>query len=230
MRWTEVYSDPQSDVNKYSSSLARGVPGGVLDLLCALPRDHAPGTNWLYNTGDTFLLGSVLTAAIKRPLASYLAEKIWGPCGCEQDAYYTLESPEGQEIGGSRAGVTLRDLSRFANFVLNDGVAPNGDRILPEGWVDAAFKPSFLFTDEQKAVGPAASLKLAGYGYSWWIGADGAAAALGFAGQRIWIDRKENLAIVTFSAFPQPPYETNGPDREAEVRLFGEAVREFLRG
>ena len=75
------------------------------------------------------------------PLADYMSEKIWQPAGMECDGFYTLESEGGQEIGGSRAGMVLRDFGRFGLFVLNDGVI-DGSRVLPEGWVEAA-APSY---------------------------------------------------------------------------------------
>ena len=38
--WTEVYSDPDCDVNRYSRSLADRVPGGVLRLMAGLRRQQ----------------------------------------------------------------------------------------------------------------------------------------------------------------------------------------------
>jgi CubicO group peptidase (beta-lactamase class C family) len=115
--WSEVYTDKNSDVNRYSKSLADKVPGGVLQMLREVPALHEPGTHWHYNTGDTFLLGCVLCAATGRTLADFMAQTVWKPCGMEDEAYYTLESEGGQEIAGSRAGMSLRDLARFAMLV-----------------------------------------------------------------------------------------------------------------
>jgi CubicO group peptidase (beta-lactamase class C family) len=66
-RWTEDYGDRNSDVNRYSKSLADKVPGGVLRLMASLPRAHPPGSTFLYNSGDTYLLGAALTVAIGKP-------------------------------------------------------------------------------------------------------------------------------------------------------------------
>lgn len=227
--WSEVYADPDSDVNRYSRHLAEGTPDGVIGLLRGLTREAPAGTRWHYNTGDTYLLGRVLAAALGRPLAEYLSERIWKPAGMEFDAFYTLDMPGGNEIGGSRAGMALRDVGRFAQFVLDDGMI--GDRrVLPEGWVDAALTPSFLFGPQDQDFGSIRSSRLTGYGYSWWIGEDGSAQAHGFAGQRMFLDRTERLAIVSLSAFPQLPHVPAPlPDRHGELRLFTDAVREALR-
>ncbi|MCA0249562.1 MAG: beta-lactamase family protein [Proteobacteria bacterium] len=217
VRWTEVYPDRNSDVNRYSKSLADKVPGGVLKLMASLPRANPPGSTFLYNSGDTYLLGAALTKAVGKPLADYMSEKVWQPAGMECDAFYTVESDGGQEIGGSRAGMVLRDFGRFGQFVLDDGVIA-GRRVLAEGWVDAAATPAF-------AVPTPPVQDITHYGYSWWLG-DGVMAALGHAGQRIDIFRKERLVVVTLAAFPQPPYvPATDHDRRNEVVAFTNAVR-----
>ena len=222
VRWTEDYTDRTSDVNRYSKSLADKVPGGVLALMASLPRAHPPGSAFLYNSGDTYLLGAALTRAVGKPLADYMSGKVWRPAGMECDAFYTLESDGGQEIGGSRAGMVLRDLGRFGLFVLADGVL-DGRRVLPEGWVQAAATPAFKLENPPVC-------DITHYGYSWWLG-DGIMAALGHAGQRIDIFRDEGLVVVTLAAFPQPPYVPAGDhDRRAEVVAFTRAVRTSLQG
>ncbi len=216
-RWIEDYSDRSSDVNRYSKSLADKVPGGVLKLMASLPRAHPPGSTFLYNSGDTYLLGAALTRAIGKPLADYMSEKIWQPAGMECDAFYTLESEGGQEIGGSRAGMALRDFGRFGLFVAKDGVI-DGKRVLPEGWVEAAATPAFTL-----AIPPVSDITH--YGYSWWLG-KGVMAALGHAGQRIDVFRDEGLVMVTLGAFPEPAYAYAGEhNRRNEVAVFTRAVR-----
>lgn len=217
VRWREDYADPTSDVNRYSKSLADRVPGGVLKLMASLTRAHPPGTTFLYNSGETYLLGAALRNALGKPLADYTSEKIWQPAGMERDGFYTLDSEGGQEIGGSRAAMILRDFGRFALLVLNDGVI-NGKRVLPDGWVDETVKPAF------KVPAPSVS-DVTHYGYNWWLG-EGGMSALGHAGQRIDIFRKEKLIIVTLGAFPQPAYATpNDHHRRNKVVQFTQLVR-----
>jgi len=223
VQWSEAYTDRHSDVNQYSKSLGDKVPGGVLAIMRALPQAAPPGTQFNYNTGDTYLLGCLVSAATGKKLADYMSEKIWANFGMEFDAYYTLESEDGQEIGGSRAGIALRDFARFGAFILGDGIA-NGRRVLPSSWVAEAARVSVPLEPSLTSYG------LAGYGYSWWIDSDGSMVAVGFAGQSLYINRQEELVIATLSCWPQPPYEaTYGIDRPAERLAFRTAVVEQLR-
>jgi len=225
MEWTEDYTDKQSDVNRYSKSLADKTPGGVLALLRACRRLHAPGEVWHYNTGDTYLLGALISAATGSTLADYLSRKIWQPYGMEFDAFYTLESENGQEIGGSRAGMALRDLGRVGQFVLDDGVI-GGRRVLPEGWIDQAGTVAHAVPEAFHAASRQA-LGLTGYGYSWWLREDGAMMAMGHSGQRIYIDRRRALVVVQLAAYPEPRYlSANEPDRDAELGRVIAAIRD----
>src|SRR5690606_12003593 len=107
--WNEDYLDPNSDRRRMLQAQARQEPGAVLAQIAALPRAAAPGTRWNYSTGETHVLGALLRAAVGRPLATYLSEKIWAPFGMEAPASWWLESPDGLEVGGSGISARLRD-------------------------------------------------------------------------------------------------------------------------
>lgn len=221
VEWNEDYTDRNSHVNRYSKSLGDKVPGGVLALMRGARALHPPGTQFNYNTGDTYVLGALLSAATGRTLADYMSEKVWSRFGMEFDAFYTLESEGGQEIGGSRAGMALRDFGRFGRFLLKGGVIGD-ERVLPEGWLDAAGARAFGLDPAENNYGAD------GYGYSWWIDPDGAMVAVGFAGQTLYVNRKADVVIVTLSCHPQPPFAASyGVDFKAERFAFKDAV---LRG
>lgn len=216
--WNEDYTDRHSHVNRYSKSLGDKVPGGVLALMRSLQALHRPGSQFNYNTGDTYLLGALLSAATGQTLADYLSSKVWARFGMEFDAFYTLESEGGQEIGGSRAGMALRDVGRFGAFLLEGGLI-GGERVLPEGWLDAVGSRVFALDPQTNSYGAD------GYGYSWWIDPDGAMVAVGFAGQTLYVNRRANAVIVTLSCHPQPPFAAaDGVDIKAERSAFKNAV------
>ena len=68
-------------------------------ILGRLPRAAPAGTRWNYSTGETNLVGVLVAAATRKPLATYLSEKIWIPAGMEQKATW-LVSRTGREISG----------------------------------------------------------------------------------------------------------------------------------
>src|SRR5450755_187527 len=204
VRWNETYLDPLSDRRQLLALQAAEEPGAVLGYLRHLARAAEPGTTFNYNTAETFLLGSILVGAVKRPLSDYLSEKIWQPCGMEADAYWQLESPDGLEFAGSGLSATLRDYARFAAFVLADGVV-DGNRVLPQGWMAAS---TSITPGGALEPGKLAGFEPLGYGYQWWTFPSPPGrrifAALGIFGQQIYVDVEEHLVIVLTGAWPQP--------------------------
>ena len=218
VRWSEDYTDRNSDVNRYSKSLGDKVPGGVLALMRSLKAEHRPGSQFNYNTGDTYVLGSLVSAATGKSLADYMSQTIWSRLGMEFDAFYTLESEDGQEIGGSRAGIALRDFGRFGVFLLRNGVIDDAP-VLPPDWIENAGRPAFVFDPGTNRYGAT------GYGYSWWIDPDGSIVAVGFAGQSLYVNWKDKVVIVTLSCQPQPPYSAAySVDLTTEYHAFKNAV------
>lgn len=218
VRWSEDYTDRNSDVNRYSKSLGDKVPGGVLALMRSLKAEHPPGSHFSYNTGDTYVLGCLVSAATGKTLADFMSETIWSPLGMEFDAFYTLESEGGQEIGGSRAGIALRDFGRFGVFLQRGGVI-DGRSVLPPDWIQSAGRRSFTFDAGSNRYGAT------GYGYSWWIDPDDSMVAVGFAGQSLYVNRNAGVVIVTLSCQPQPPYsESYRIDLRAEYHAFKNGV------
>jgi CubicO group peptidase (beta-lactamase class C family) len=223
VRWNEDYADKDSDINHFAKTLAERTPGGLMALMKSLPKAAEPGTVFHYSSGDTYLLGNVVMAATHKGLAQYMSEKVWANFGMEADGFYLLDQEGGQEMGGHRVGATLRDFGRFGLFVANGGMA-GGKRVLPEHWVDQAGQGAFAIDPKGNNLGADR------YGYSWWLVPDGSMVALGFAGQTTYINRKENLVIVTLAAWPQPPYRIQGErDRRGARQAFTAAVVEALR-
>jgi CubicO group peptidase (beta-lactamase class C family) len=198
VRWSEDYSDPNSDVAKGPSegvTLAEGKPGlnPVVAYMRTLPRAHAPGTVFNYNTGETDLVGILLARAVGKGLAEYASEKIWKPYGMEAEGLWVTD-PGGLERGGCCMSMTLRDYGRIGQFVLDDGVI-DGRPVLPPGWAREA-------TSKQIENGQA------GYGYFWWMQPNGAYQATGIFGQSITTFRQDRIIIVVNSAWPR----SGGPD------------------
>src|SRR5262249_19843070 len=143
--WSEE-DDGRSDVGRLRRALASRRPGSILDLVGTLPRAQPQSVVFNYSTGDSCLLGALLTAATGRPLADYASETILGPAGMEANAYWALESEGGLEWGAFDVSARLRDVGRFGQLVLEDGEAFSGRRVLPPGWRDLAGQPDSAAT------------------------------------------------------------------------------------
>ncbi len=192
VHWNETYTDPSSDRRRLLDAQIAQVPGSALAIMKSLPRAAEPGTKFNYNTGETQVLAEVLRAAVGRPLATYLSDRIWSRFGMEADANWWLDSPGGTEIGGSGFSATLRDYGRFGLFVLGGGVA-GGDSILPSRWIQEATTP--------KVLRDGSALE---YGYLWWPGHDGAFMATGIHGQYVYLNPAAQVVIVVWGARPHP--------------------------
>ena len=184
VQWNEDYADPNSDVAKFNNHKPDAGVEAAVSYMRKLPRAVPAGTRWLYSTGETNLVGSLVQQATKKPLATYLSEKVWGPAGMEQQATWLL-SKTGQEIGGCCVQAAARDYARMGQFILN-GAMVNGQSIVPDGWwADATTKRTDIGVPGR------------GYGYQWWTYDDGSYTARGIFGQGIFIDPKRKLVIVS---------------------------------
>ena len=198
VQWDETYTDPASDRRALLAAQTAQKPGGLMQVMAALPRAHEPGSVHNYSTGETSVASEIVIGATGKTLSDYLAQKIWQPYGMEADAKWWLDSPDGHEIGGSGLSATLRDFARFGQFFLDGGVI-DGESILPDGWTDTAGLPVTLGGGDTVE-----------YGLMWWPGwtadsvADKAYLAIGIQGQNIYINPAERVVIAMTSAQPEP--------------------------
>ncbi len=208
--WSEAYADPNSDIQKfYISPLEPGIDETV-SYMRRLPSGAEPGKKWAYKTGETHLLGVLVSSATGKTLSTYLSEKIWGPYGMEGKATWNV-GRTGEELAGCCLQAKLRDFGRFGQFVLEGGRI-NGRSVVPDGWFAEA-------TKAQVPLWPGG-----GYGYQWWIFNGNTFEALGIHGQVIHIDPAKRLVVVINSAWPEP--ESN--ERHAAVAAFINTIAKEL--
>ena len=197
VRWDEAYTSPTSDRRAVLELQLAQRPGTILKFMSERPKAAKPGSVWNYNTGETFIVGAAVEAAVGQSMAEYLSRKIWSPWGMESGARWWTESPGGTNFGGGGFSATLRDYARFGLFVMNDGVI-DGRPVVPAGWFDEA--------GSRKRIGNA----WVDYGYLWWVPPQaqpihrGAFVAEGIFGQYIYVNRRERVVIAVLSAQPKP--------------------------
>ncbi|MBL0767603.1 beta-lactamase family protein [Sphingopyxis sp. XHP0097] len=189
VKWNEDYTDPNSDVARFS--LQKPVPGEdiTVSYMKTLPREAPAGSKWVYKTGETNLIGVLVSSATGKTLSDYLSEKVWKPFGMEQDGVWMLGAT-GHEISGCCMSASLRDYARFGQFILNGGIA-GGEKILPDDWLASA-------TTKRADI----DVPGRGYGYQWWTNDDGSFAAQGIFGQGIFIDPARKLVIASNGNWP----------------------------
>lgn len=209
VRWNEDYTDVKSDVARM---FLEAVPAGqdpTVYYMKNLPRETAPGSKWVYKTGETNLIGVLVQRATGKPLATYLSDKVWKPWGMESDAFWMV-GPSGHEVSGCCLSVSLRDYARMGMFALSGGKG-----VVPAGWFAEATRPHADIGDPGS-----------GYGYQWWTYPQGRFGAVGIFGQVIRIDPKTRTVVVMSSAWPRATDRTLQRTREIFVdRLIDAATK-----
>ena len=212
IRWNEDYTDPKSDVALFNEHTADEGTDVTVSYMRALPREAPAGTKWVYKTGETNLIGVLVSEATGKTVSEYLSEKIWAPFGMEREATWLLGST-GHEISGCCIQAATRDMARFGQFMMN-GARIDGRAVLPAGWIAEA-------TTKQADIG----IEGRGYGFQWWTYDDGSYAAQGIFGQGIFIDRSRNLVIASNSNWPVATSASGvGAQRQAFYRAVQAAI------
>lgn len=189
VKWNEDYTDPNSDVARFGTHQPEPGVDVTVSFMRKLPREAEPGKKWLYKTGETNLIGVLVSQATGKNLSEYLSERIWKPYGMEAEANWQIGNT-GHEVSGCCISARLRDYARVGQFILEGGRI-KGKPQLPDTWLAEA-------TTKQASTGAAGG----GYGYQWWTRDDGSFNAIGIFGQSMLIDPKRKLVAVTVSSWP----------------------------
>ncbi|MGB3455083.1 MAG: serine hydrolase [Litorimonas sp.] len=149
--FVEDYGDPMSDVTRMLfKSRHMGLSAS------RSPLAHVPGTQWAYSSGTSNILSAVLRRAVEEAGEDYHSwphRVLFAPLGMDTAVFET--DAGGTFIGSSYLYASPRDWARLGQLYLQDGVW-NGQRILPEGTVEAARTPDLPGSHDF-------------YGQHWWI-------------------------------------------------------------
>lgn len=129
--------------------------GGALveEVATDWPLIHKPGTVYRYANNDTLMAIKAITDRDH----FFEPADFFAAVGMEHTVAETDWA--GDYILSSQVWATAPDLADLGELHLNDGVLPNGIRLLPEGWVDYVSSPS----------GPQPEGRDWGYGAGWWL-------------------------------------------------------------
>ncbi|MGH8241308.1 MAG: serine hydrolase domain-containing protein, partial [Steroidobacteraceae bacterium] len=217
MRYLEIEAKTIAD-----SDASRKLFGpGRLDVAnyCAgLPLIYEPGTHWNYNSCGIVLTADALTRAVvpnpespqarRAAMLQWMHESLFDVIGIKPQPEFDAA---GLYYGSALIYASARDFAKFGLLYLRDGIW-DGQRVLPEGWVDFA-----------RTAGKSENAD--SYGAGWWVtpsAGDGrpyksridtgpqrdAFSAEGFEGQFTLIVPSKDLIIVRLGFTPEKELRT----------------------
>ena len=161
------------------------------------PLEHKPGTFWYYSSGSTNIVMRYLRGkfASDKEFLTYYRERLFAPLGIHNPVFEPDMS--GTPVGSSYLYITAREFASLGQLYLDDGVF-QGQRILPEGWVDYTVTPASDSKD--------------GYGSFFWLNKDKFWPDIpedmfncqGHDGQEIFIIPSKDLVVVVLGYSPKP--------------------------
>jgi len=150
-----------------------------------------PGTQFEYNSLNTYMLAAVLRRVTGQGLTEYLIPRLYEPLGITN---YPWEAcPMGTEKGGWGLSLCIEDLAKIAQLYLNKGEW-NGRRLLSEEWIDMATSPQIATPNGEINQG---------YGFQIWMNANGVYQFNGAFGQYAVMFPHINAAAIIFSGSNQ---------------------------
>jgi CubicO group peptidase (beta-lactamase class C family) len=103
--------------------------------LATLTKRHGShGSEFRYISANTDAMGWVLERAAHTDYADLMSQELWSKLGAERDAYVLLDGFQAPYTDPG-LNMTLRDLGRFAQMVLQRGLY-NGQQIVPGDWIE----------------------------------------------------------------------------------------------
>ena len=184
LEWEEVYSE----ISPATKMLYNSEDNGKVAL--NLPLEYAPGTYWEYSSGTSNIISKYLRNqySVYDDYLKFPHERIFQKLNMDSAVMEVDEA--GGYIGSSYCYATTRDWARYGTLYLRDGVW-NGERLLPEGWVDYSRTPAKSSNGR--------------YGAHFWTNAspkfykdapEDMFSANGYEGQRVFIIPSKDLIIV----------------------------------
>ena len=81
---------------------------------------HEPGTVFYYDTGCSQVLAALVKRVSGQEVIDFLNDRLFGPLGCKDERYW-LRDPSGCCTGGTGLCMSLRDLHKVAQCLLDGG-------------------------------------------------------------------------------------------------------------
>lgn len=171
----------------------------------ALPIAHPPGSTFLYDSGNSYMLSAIVQQVSGKKVVDYLRSRLFDPMAIHKVAWEIC--PRGINTGGWGLSVTTETLAKLGQLYLDKG-RWNGRQLLPEKWIEDATS-SLIQQPANWFAEPGAALEKLketsdwhqGYGYQFWQCRHGAFRGDGAFGQFcIVVPRLDATIIITSSS------------------------------
>lgn len=172
--WDEAdYSRPDNDY-----MLMYDAPNPVQYVLDK-PMTSAPGSTWVYNTGCSHLLSTIIDNTTGIGTEDFAQTHLFNPLGIDRPPW--TNDQQNVPYGGSNLRLTSRQMAKFGFLYLNNG-SWDGQQIVPKEWITSSTQSTNTTW---------------WYGYQWWIEPfRNSFSARGYKGQQIVIIPDYNMVVV----------------------------------
>ncbi len=202
----EQYDDPSSEIQQQDRAAGwrPARPGDVVGnyrFLPTLRKAGEHGSVFQYCSATTDVLAWVLERVAGCSFPQLFSRAIWARLGAEHDGAITVDRSNAALANGGIC-VTLRDLARFGQMVLQDGYA-GGEALVPSWWIDETRNGGdngpWSHHERWSRTYPRGNY------HNQWYNAEDAQRSFfgtGIHGQHLWLDPTARLVIVKFSTRP----------------------------
>jgi len=147
LNWEERYYSPFSVITKSYFG------NDIKKVILKLKTTETPGEKFRYSSGDTQLLAMIIEKATGEGLSDYVSKHFWKPLGCQNDAFWQVDNPNGIEKAYCCIASNARDFARLGKLYKQKGNW-NGQQILDSSFVELSTHARF---------------EKAPYGYGFWL-------------------------------------------------------------
>ena len=150
--WALPYSNPNNDLVFLENN-----NDDWIKALLDLPMVHDPGTEYAYNTAASIALGQILVNATGIPMADFASDNLFLPMQIINADWWL--TPSGLPNGGSGLFLTNRDLAKFGQLYIDDGIW-QGQQLISAEWIADSVSQHVDISSWSTSEG---------YGFQWWI-------------------------------------------------------------
>ena len=157
-----------------------------LQFILDQPMANEPGTTFVYTSGASHLLSTMITEWTGLSALDFAKENLFKPLGIQNVGWQT--DGEGINMGWSDIAMLPHDMAKVGYLFLNEGQW-DGKQVISAEWVRASQQP-LAVNNSNTGIQPM-------YGYQWWVNPDlGFYNAAGAGGNYIIIVPGEDMVVV----------------------------------